>query len=232
MDLINFYETKGVKKFMKDVHNPNFKIHNIKVPFRMLIIGASGTGKTSTLLNLIKQMDNTFAKIHVILKSAQEPLYQYLHEATGGDKTKMVTLDEYDKKGLPPLDQFNSEDNNLIVLDDLITLSEKQQKPISEYFIRARKKNISVVYLSQSFYMIPRLIRQNVQYIILKQVASTRNLLLIMKECSLGASKEEMIEMYKDATKEFTSFLLLDLDNPKRSFRKNFDSYYELEESG
>ena len=75
MELINFYETKGVKKHMKSTHNPHYDKHRIKVPFRMLIVGASGTGKTSTLLNLIRAMPDTFSKICVITKCKNEALY-------------------------------------------------------------------------------------------------------------------------------------------------------------
>jgi len=226
--LTNFYEHKGVKKYMKDTHNPHFKIHGIKVPFRMLIIGASGTGKTSTLLNLIKVMSNTFNRICIITKDKQEPLYQYLFDATGGKKGN-VTIENFDEKGLPDLKEFNSETNSLIVMDDLVNQSEKEQKPISDYFIRARKKGVSLVYISQSFYAIPKMIRNNVNYIILKQVSSQRNLQMILKDFSLGISKEQAIELYKDATSEFTSFLLLDLDNPKKAFRKGWGHIYELE---
>ena len=226
--LTNFYEHKGVRKFMKDNHNPNFKIHGIKVPFRMLIIGSSGSGKTSTLLNLIKVMSNTFTRICVITKDKQEPLYQYLHHVTGGDKGS-VTIENFDEKGLPDLKEFHSENNSLIVLDDLVNESAKKQQPISEYFIRARKKGVSLVYISQSFYSIPKLIRNNVNYIILKQVSSQKNLTMILKDFSLGITREQAMELYKDATKDFTSFLLLDLDNPKKPFRKGFDHFYEID---
>jgi len=226
--LTNFYEHKGVKKYMKDTHNPHYKIHGIKVPFRMLIIGASGTGKTSTLLNLIKVMSNTFNRICIITKDKQEPLYQYLFDATGGKKGN-VTIENFDEKGLPDLKEFNSETNSLIVMDDLVNQSEKEQKPIAEYYIRARKKGVSLVYISQSFFAIPKMIRNNVNYIILKQVASQRNLTMILKDFSLGITREKAMEMYKDATSEFTSFLLLDLDKPSAPFRKGWSHIYEID---
>lgn len=223
MALTNFYEHKGVKKFMKDTHNPHFNVHHLKVPFRMLIIGSSGSGKTSTLLNLIKIMSGTFTRICVITKDKNEPLYLYLDSATD----KSVTIDNFDDKGLPDLKEFHG-DNSLIVLDDLVNQSAKEQKPISDYYIRARKKGVSLIYISQSFYHIPKLIRNNVNYIILKQVSSQRNLDMIMKDFSIGVKKEDAHAMYKDATADFTSFLLLDLDNPSAPFRKGWDHFYEV----
>lgn len=213
---------------MKQSHNPHFNIHHIKVPFRMLIIGASGTGKTSTLLNLIKVMSNTFTRICVITKDKNEPLYQYLEHATGGNKGS-VTIENFDEKGLPDLKEFHSDNNSLIVLDDLVNESAKKLAPVSDFYIRARKKGVSLVFISQSFYHIPKLIRSNVNYIILKQVASQKNLTMILKDFSLGITREQAMELYKDATKDFTSFLLLDLDNPKKPFRRGFDHFYEID---
>ena len=48
-ELHNWYD-KIPKKFLPKQHNPYFHIHHIKLPFRMLITGSSGSGKTQTLL--------------------------------------------------------------------------------------------------------------------------------------------------------------------------------------
>ena len=50
-NIINFYELDEVKAFTKKSINPKFKTHGIKVPFRSLIIGASGSGKTNIVMN-------------------------------------------------------------------------------------------------------------------------------------------------------------------------------------
>jgi ABC-type lipoprotein export system ATPase subunit len=60
--------------------NPNYKSHGMKVPFRSIIIGASGSGKTNILLNLISQMKNTFNKIIIYTRNKKEPLYEYLEK--------------------------------------------------------------------------------------------------------------------------------------------------------
>ena len=232
MELINFYETKGVKKHMKSTHNPHYDKHHIKVPFRMLITGASGTGKTSTLLNLIRAMPDTFSKICVICKSKREALYDYLYEATGGEHG-MVTINEIDdpKGGLPDLKDFNENTNSLIVLDDLVCESAKKLQPICDYYIRCRKKNVSVIFITQSYFHVPKIIRSNVSYIILKQVASQRNLMMIIKDFSLGADKKSAIDAYKQATENFNDFLLLDLDNPKQAWRKGLYECFEMPET-
>ena len=46
-------------------------------PFRMLIIGSSGSGKTNTLLHLIDKL-HPIDKIYLYAKYLSEPKYEYL----------------------------------------------------------------------------------------------------------------------------------------------------------
>ena len=49
-------------------------------PFRMLIIGSSGSGKTNTLLHLIEKLNKTtpINKIYLYAKDLSEPKYEFL----------------------------------------------------------------------------------------------------------------------------------------------------------
>jgi hypothetical protein len=172
-------------------------------------------------------MPNTFEKIFIVTKNKDEPLYNYLEDRLG-DKGVII------KEGiteLPDLDKLDKEENNLIVLDDLVNEPLKQQRPICDYFIRARKKNCSIIYISQSFYGVPKLVRDNISYLIIKQVSSMKNLTMICRECSLGIEKKELKKIYDDATQSKQDFLLIDLEgNKDEKFRKNFDEIYVLDE--
>ena len=46
-------------------------------PYRILIIGGSGSGKTNTLLNLMNEQED-IAKIYLYAKDLSEPKYEYL----------------------------------------------------------------------------------------------------------------------------------------------------------
>ena len=46
-------------------------------PYRILIIGGSGSGKTNALLNLIKEQDD-IDKIYLHAKNLSEPKYEFL----------------------------------------------------------------------------------------------------------------------------------------------------------
>ena len=49
-------------------------------PYKILIIGGSGSGKTNTLLNLIKEQDqlDVIDKIYLYARDLNEPKYQFL----------------------------------------------------------------------------------------------------------------------------------------------------------
>ncbi len=200
----NFYTLTKKKK----IRNPGYDKHGIELPCYMLIIGGSGSGKTNVLMQFITLSDNTFDKIVICLKSKEEPLYELLE--------KSVPEVEFRENEVPDMDEFDGAKMSLIVFDDLVL--DKDQTKIQEYFIRARKKNITCIYISQSYYKIPKLIRINARYILLKKLSSIRDLNLILSEFAL--QKKELLHEYELATKQFTDFLLIDIFN--NSFRKNF----------
>jgi ABC-type dipeptide/oligopeptide/nickel transport system ATPase component len=193
----------------------------------MLIVGSSGSGKTQTLLNLIHNMGNTFNDIYIITKNKQEPLYEYLEDKLG-DKG-LTVVEGIDNA--PDLDKdINKKDQTLIIMDDLVL--ERNQRHLEEFFLRARKQNCSLVYISQSYFAVPQMIRKNLTYLIIKQLANLPDLFRILREYSLGVDKKQLMKIYEDATKDNKQdFLLVDLDaEPKDRFRKNFNDVYDISE--
>lgn len=223
----NWYKAKGMNKYLKETYNPHYAKHKIKLPFRAVIVGSSGSGKTNTLLSLIAMMNETFSKIVIVTKNKDEPLYNFLRDKTGGDKS-MVQILEFDKSGIPDINkEFSPEHNSLLVFDDLVNQTAKEQQPIADAFIRARKRGCSLIYISQSFYGVPKLIRNNLTHIFLKQVSSMKNLVMIARECALDIPKERLIQMYREATKDRMNFILFDLDAPdEEKFRNGFYDYF------
>jgi ABC-type dipeptide/oligopeptide/nickel transport system ATPase component len=193
----------------------------------MIIAGGSGSGKTQTLLSVLHIMSSTFSKVFIITKNKDEPLYKYLEDKYKDDGLSV-------KEGiheLPDLDTLNKEENTLVVLDDMCNENLKLQRPVCDFAIRCRKLNCSLIYISQSYYQVPKLIRDNINYLILKQVSSMKNLTMIVRECSLGIDKKQLKNIYDDATENKQSFLLIDLEGDKlHRFRKNFDEIYEIDD--
>ena len=220
--MVDFYKSMP-KKFLLQSHNPNFKDHKLNLPFRMLIIGGSGAGKTQTLMNLIRIMNGTFNNIHIITKNKDEPLYNYLESKVDTGLSITEGIDS-----APNLDEFDKKEQSLIVMDDLVL--EKNQKQLEQYFIRARKLNCRLVYLSQSYFGVPKMIRMNLNYLIIKRLNTLQDLFRMMREYSLGVSKDVLVDLYQHSIEDNKQdFLLVDLDSePKDRFRFNFLDVYDL----
>jgi len=220
--MVDYYKVMP-KKFLLKTHNPNYKEHKLNLPFRMLIVGGSGAGKTQTLMNLIRIMNGTFNNIHIITKNKEEPLYDYLESKVDTGLTITEGINS-----APDLDEFDKKEQTLIVMDDLVL--EKNQKQLEQYFIRARKLNCSLVYLSQSYFGVPKMIRMNLNYLIIKRLNTLQDLFRMMREYSLGVSKDVLVDLYQHSIQDNKQdFLLVDLDSePKDRFRFNFLNVYDL----
>lgn len=211
MCAMNYYRLTHTPK----VHNPNFKEHGLNVPFRMIICGASGSGKTNFLLDLIHRMSGTFINIVICLRSKDEPLYNFLESKI---KDGLTFYEVQSSGNIPDLDSL--EPQTLIVFDDLVQAGKEVQAKIAEYYIRARKKHVSCVYIAQSYFAIPKIIRQQANYIVLKKINSSKDLALILKEFPLDIKLDELKSIYISASKGIEQFLLIDIN--KNEFRKNW----------
>ena len=155
------------------ITNENNKEHNEKWPYipdylyRILIIGGSGSGKTKTLINLINEQDN-IDKINLYAKDLSKPKYGYLikkRENTGinylNDPNAFIecfnTMDDvYENiNGFTP----SRKKKILIVFDDMIAdimTNKKFRAIIKELCISCRKLNISLVFIMQSYFSVPK----------------------------------------------------------------------------
>jgi GTPase SAR1 family protein len=215
--MINWYE-KVPKGMLLQSENPNKHLHGMNTPFRACCVAPSGSGKTSWLLSLIhlfSQGKGTFADITIITRNKDEPLYTFLQS-----KCESIVIKE-GLENLPRLDKFNKNESHLVCLDDLVL--ERDLTAVSNYYVRCRKLNVSIVFLSQSYYKIPKIIRSNCSYLVILKMSGLRDVSMIMSEFGLGVSKEKLIEIYQYATAEKFNALIVDLEaEPEKRFRKNF----------
>ena len=182
----------------------------------MCVVAPSGSGKTNFLINLLSLFSagkGTFASITIITKNKDEPLYKWIME-----KSDQIII----KEGVhhtPPLDKFDKEVNHLVVWDDLVLA--KDLSMVEQYYIRARKKNVSCIFISQSFFKIPKIIRNNCSYMVLLKLSGNREVNLILSEFGLGVTKDQLLELYQFATREKFSPLIIDMEEDAASrFRK------------
>ena len=161
--MINFDNYTNENKIEHNSKWPYIPDH----PYRILIVGGSGSGKTNALLNLINNQADT-DKIYLYAKDPYEKKYQYLI-----NKREKVGLDNFnDPKAFMEYSNDmqdvsrNIADYNpgkkrkiLIVFDDMIAdmINNKKLNPVvTELFIRGRKLNISFIFITQSYFKVPK----------------------------------------------------------------------------
>lgn len=219
-DITQWYK-KIPKELIPKYDNPSYQNTLVNHPARVLVVGASGSGKTQVAIEFLNRMADTFHKIVLVCKNASEPLYQYLIQEI--DKEM---LDVFEGGEMPPLAAYQDEENGqvLAVFDDLV--NEPDQRPVTEWFIRGRKaaKGITMMYLTQVYFK-PQLkaIRLQCNFIIIRKLSSMRDLNAILEDFNLGLSPEQLLRMYRYCTDTPGSFLMVDVDAPAENrFRRNF----------
>ena len=222
-----------------DYTTENIIEHNPKWPYipdhsyRILIIVSSGSGKTNALLNLIKNQPD-IDKIYLHAKDPYEKKNQYLinkREEVGLDHfNNPKTFIEYSndmQDVYKNIEDYNlgRERKILIVFDDMIAdmINNKKLNPIvTELFIRGRKLNFSIVFITQSYFKVPKDVRLNSTHFFIVKILNKREL----QQIALNHSSDfkAFMKIYKECTKEPYSFLVNDTtlqsDNPLR-FRYN-----------
>ena len=99
---------------------------------------------------------------------------------------------------------------------------------VTELFIRGRKLNISLVFITQSYFKVPKDVRLNTTHFFITKIPNKRELQQIAINHSRDISTKDFINIYRECTVEPYSFFVNDatlaLDNPLR-FRKLFLQY-------
>ena len=118
----------------------------------------------------------------------------------------------------------------LIDFDDMIAdmINNKTLSPIvTELFIRVRKLNISVVFIMQSYFKVPKDVRLNSTHFFIMKILNKRELQQIALSHSSDIDFKDFMKIYKECSKEPYSFLVNDTTlqsgNPLR-FRYNLFS--------
>ena len=181
--------------------------------FRMLICGPSGSGKTNVLLDMIFRL-LFYDKIYLYAKNLDQTKYQHLLK-TFRPISKEAGYDvvEASPDEIVPVSELTGENQKLVVFDDFV--SEKNQKPLIDYFIQGRHKNCSVIYLSQSYFGTPKDIRLNCSHFCIFEFPSNKEIMAICRENNV--SKED----YRNAAAQPFSFLYV--DKPRKFIAKNFN---------
>ena len=98
---------------------------------------------------------------------------------------------------------LNKENKILIVFDDLIAdmiNNKKLNSIVTELFIRCRKLNISTVFISQSYFKVPKDVRNNSTHFFIMKIPNKRELMQIPINQSSDINTKDFIGIYRKCT--------------------------------
>ena len=109
------------------------------------------------------------------------------------------------------------------MIADMIN-NKKINSIVTELFIRGRKLNISLVFIRQTYFKVPKDVRINTNHFFIMKISNKRELQQIAVNHSSDINTKDFINIYKKYTAKPFSFLVNDAtlpsDDPLR-FRKN-----------
>lgn len=189
------------------------------VPFRMYACGASGSGKTNLILNLLTrpEMYGGYFGDNIIVISptarSLDPSYQVLEIPEHNffpcseevlDRVFEVAKEAKKTKKMKPC---------LIILDDIISYKKfTNSKALLKLLVMGRHYNLSCMVLSQAYHRIPKSVRLNFSCIMFFKGAMKEVETISEEYCPAGYTKRQFMRLINDITKEKYSFLFVDLN--------------------
>lgn len=226
---MNVREIKQKKKRVSQPPSAN-KGFIAKHPFRCYIIGASQSGKTNLMLNLLSRKDmykGFFDLIYVLSPTAGKidktynilklPEQNYFKcdpkvlERILQIQKKIIT----NRKKKPP--------KILIILDDCISFTQFMNSQILlEFATQSRHYNISMFILSQAYHRVNKSVRLSMSWICFFRSSQKELTVLAEDFCPAGFSHKQFKKVINKATAEKYSFLNIDLNRPlEERYKRN-----------
>ena len=225
---------------LDSITSENNKEHNQKWqyipdhPYRILTIGGAGSGKTNLLINSINEQ-NDIDKIYLYARDLTEPKYEYLikrREDAGIKHLNNPNAFIECSKRMDEVYENINDYNPIIIFDDMIAdiMTNKIFKAIiKELFIRCRKLNISLAFITQSYFSVPKDARLNTAHYFIMKINNRTEFKKIATDHSADIDYQDFKIIYRECTKGPHNVLTIDTTLPASDplkFRKNlFDSY-------
>lgn len=205
----NHYQDERIQKKLPKSEDEQLQYTGMKINKHMLICGGTGTGKTNCLYDYLIQTSQpkkgTFKHIYLCYKT-DETLYEDLFEQLDDGITGYRSVEEFPSvNDFPDATSYKKNEiapKFLVVFDDCVNEKDKNNiKKIKAYFTYGRKKNITLCFLAQSYYMTDKFIREQITYLLLLSLKNKYDLNSVTSQCAtLGIEKEQVKAMFETAT--------------------------------
>jgi len=199
---------KSVQNIPHFWRTPTF---TFKHPFGARIVGPAQAGKTHFVIKLLEQA-------HSLIKPAPTKIYW----AYGEKNEKQMNLIQkhchqpvHFIEGLPDIDEFNAQENNLLILDDLM-LAASNSSNISNLFTRAsHHRNMSVILILQNLFHQGKSMRDvslNAKYTILFKNPRDIGQIQHLGRQIFPRNPHFLVDAYEQSTARQNGYIIIDFD--------------------
>ena len=195
-------------------NNENYLNKSVFTPQHVsntIIIDQTGFPKTDLLFDILT-LNPVFQKIFIFTKKP-EAKYNFLIKKSPQDIRIFYQNDEYDLNSL-----IKGDLQPCCIFDDQLS----DDKKISDWFIRSRKKNCSNFFLAHNYFKMSKTLRLNVNYIILFKIQKNQ-LTHIYNDQPINIDRELFYKIISELNKYEN--IIIDLKTPidKFQIRKNLN---------
>ena len=230
-----------------------------RVPCTGMLLGPSKSGKTVALISMLLDQyrtasgESVWERLYCFSPSlftddAWKPVIKFIEEEMGVDTTReKVLFDTWDEGALRTIIEqqrrVTTKSKQLglkklygvaVIVDDFSDQPELHKKngegALDTLLCRGRHLQISTILSCQKLRVVSNCIRVNLQFMCIWRLRNALEIQAVIEELSALLSKEELLSMYHEATREPFSFWFIYLLNPKDSmFYKRFEERFVIE---
>ena len=202
-----------------------------KKPIRALLIGPSACGKTNMLLNIVLRWIN-WERLFVIGPTLEQSIYDSLRDLS----TAVVEAEET-TEAKPPV-EFLAVDKtpdpeglplaSCVVFDDCML---EKNKSAARLFSRGRHRGADVLYLTQKYTEVPKVLRDNINMILLFDGVDGDAIQCVHRAWCSGDMSLDEFRRFSTAADEPFSFTVISLaERPfDGKYRQRFETFYTPE---
>lgn len=215
-----------------------------KHPFRAILSGRSGSGKSNLLINLLIQKHfykNYFHFIFLISPTAGKLDDSFIALKKSKPKSKIAIINDLNPDTIENIMETNKEiieekgvhkaPRILIVYDDVVSHKKfMNSRSFTQSFIASRHYNASVIICTQRYNSVPRVARLQANAIFFFKGSNSETEILSEEFCPPSFSKKEFLAVIDYAVKEPYNFLFINdtCKEHRHKYRKNLDQILEL----